>query len=155
MWSCYGSRREWIQLLWRALIKHPAEPRCSPASLPHVVLIVTSCHLHFTPTCPLPRTAHLPRIASTIFPLENISISILRSITSTRPFLQLCPAGRGDEFLPIYKVVNTSSVYWRVFSSKYTVFNMSVTFRVFIRAVDGSKDPVSNLLLPYPRHLAL
>lgn len=31
---------------------------------------------------------------------------------------------------------------------------MSVTFQVFIIAVDRSKDPVSNLLLPYPRHLA-
>lgn len=40
------------------------------------------------------------------------------------------------------------------FQYMYVVSNMSVTFWVFFIALDGGKDPVSDLFLLYPQSLA-
>ena len=105
---------------------------------------------------PFLRTAHLPRIAFAIFPLGNISISVLWSVMSTRPFLQTLSSRKRRWISSHLQRVNTGSVYWRIFSSKYMVFNMSVTYWVFITALNGGKDPASNLVLfCWGQHLAL
>lgn len=51
-------------------------------------------------------------------------------------------------------MANTKSVYWGVFSSMCVVCNMSVTVWVFIIALDGGKDAVTDSFLLYPQCLA-
>ena len=155
LWSCFGSHREWTRLLWgcssgilgsRGAASHPT-PWCSCRQLP------PSFHSQLPPFL---RTAHLPRIAFAIFALGNISISVLWSVMSTRPFLQTLSSRKRRWISSQLQRVNTGSVYRRIFSSKYMVFNMSVTYWVFITALNGGKDPASNLVLfCWGQHLAL
>ena len=87
LWSCYGSHREWMWLLWGCLSGILGS--WGAASHPTLWCLLSPAATFISlPAAPFLRTAHLPRIAFAIFPLGNISISVLWSVMSTRPFLQ-------------------------------------------------------------------
>ena len=132
LWSCFGSHREWTRLLWgcssgilgsRGAASHPT-PWCSCRQLP------PSFHSQLPPFL---RTAHLPRIAFAIFALGNISISVLWSVMSTRPFLQTLSSRKEEmNFLPAtkgkYWISLLENLLFKVYGFQYVSHLLSIHY---------------------------